>query len=258
MQLFFRKYGQGKPIIILHGLFGQCDNWQTQAKLIAEQGFEVYTVDQRNHGLSPHDVSFNYKVMSADIEELIVAQGLKKVILLGHSMGGKTAMHFAIDYTEKVDKLIVVDIGIKYYPPHHAEVVEALKAVSIHQIKSRKEAEVILSKYINDVGTKQFLLKNIYWKTDSQLDWRFNLDVIEKNVHETGAEIESKKVYTNNDFKTLFIRGEKSNYILDADIPEIRTVFPDAEFSTIQDAAHWPHAENPKQFTDEIMRFIKS
>lgn len=256
MKLFYRTYGEGKPIIILHGLFGQCDNWQTHAKALAEKGFKVFTVDQRNHGLSPHSDEFNYKVMSEDINELVDDLGLNKVILLGHSMGGKTAMQFASDHPGKVDKLIVADIGPKLLPPHQQDVISALRAIDFDKIKARRGAEEILSQYISDYGTKQFLLKNIYWKTDTQLNWRFNFIVLEKNIDGIGAEIEFTRVYTKHDFKTLFIRGENSTYILDSDIPDIRNNFPDAEFATIEGAGHWLHVDKPKEFLEEVLRFI--
>jgi len=161
MKLFYRKSGQGQALIILHGLFGQSDNWNTLAKQFADEGFEVYTVDQRNHGLSPHSDEWNYKVMSNDILELIKENDLQKVILLGHSMGGKTAMQFAVDHCELLDKLIVADMAPRHYPLHHQSVLEGLQAVDFNLVKIRKEVEVVLSKYIPDFGTKQFLLKNL-------------------------------------------------------------------------------------------------
>lgn len=258
MKLFYRKYGTGKPIIILHGLFGQSDNWQTQAKNLAERGYEIYAVDQRNHGLSPHDDEFNYKAMSTDLYELINDLGLNKVIVIGHSMGGKTALQFAVDHPEKINKLIVADIAPKSYPPHHQQVFEALQAIDFSSIKTRKEADEMLSKHIADDGTKQFLLKNIYWKTDIRLDWRFNIKAIKENIDAIGAEIELPRVYTKNDFGALFIRGENSGYILDSDIPDIRNYFPDSEFVTVEGAGHWLHAEKPKKFLEEVIRFIEN
>ena len=256
MKLFYRKYGQGQPIIILHGLFGQCDNWQTAAKGLAENGFEVYAVDQRNHGLSPHSDEFNYKVMSNDLNELISDLGFGKAILMGHSMGGKIALQFAVDHPERINKLIVADIAPKYYPPHHQQVITAVRAVDFDLVKTRKEAEETLSKYLPDYSTKQFLLKNIYWKTETQLDWRFNVDAITKNIEEVGKEIEFNRIFTKQDFDTLFIRGGNSRYILDSDIPDIRIPFPDAELVTIEGAGHWLHADKPKEFLEAITQFI--
>lgn len=171
MKLFYRKFGQGQPLIILHGLFGQSDNWNSLAKQFSEQGYEVYIVDQRNHGLSPHSDEWNYKVMSDDLLELIQDHQLNNVILIGHSMGGKTVMQFALEHEHLLDKLIVADIAPKYYPLHHQVVLQALEAVDFKTVKTRREAEEIMGRYISDFGTKQFLLKNIYWKDDGELAW---------------------------------------------------------------------------------------
>ncbi len=254
MKLAFRKYGSGQPLIILHGLFGQSDNWTTHAKLFAEQNFEVYTVDLRNHGLSPHSDDFNYEVMSDDVLELIEDNHLQSVILMGHSLGGKVAMQFALHHSEFLDKLIVVDIAPKSYAPHHHKVLEGLNAVDFTIVKTRKEAEAILSESIDDMGTRQFLLKNLYWKTDTELAWRFNLNAIGKHIANVGAEIISKY---NTTTPTLFIRGEKSNYVLDSDMKMIDELFPQSKLETIAGAGHWIHAEKPKEFFESVMGFIK-
>ena len=254
MKLSFRKYGSGQPLIIMHGLFGQGDNWNTHAKLFAEQNFEVYIVDLRNHGLSPHSDDFNYELMSDDILELITDNNLKSVILLGHSMGGKVAMQFALEHSQLLDKLIVVDIAPKYYAPHHQKVLEGLGAVDFNIIKSRKEVEGILSKSISDTGTKQFLLKNLYWKNDSELAWRFNFESIAKHIEEIGKAITSTSSCVT---PALFIRGENSNYILDDDMKMIQHMFTRSMLETIAGAGHWIHAEKPKEFFDCVMRFIK-
>lgn len=254
MKLFYRKFGQGQPLIILHGLFGQCDNWNTLAKQFSENGLEVFIVDLRNHGLSPHSEVWNYQVMSEDILELINDNELQNVILMGHSMGGKVAMQFAVDHPQVLNKLIVVDISPKYYPMHHQHVLDALQAVDFNVVKNRKEAEEILSKYISDFGTKQFLLKNIYWKTETELAWRFNLKVIVEQIENVGEALISDTVCS---IPTLFIRGEKSNYILDEDRNSIQDIFPHYTLETIKDAGHWVHAEKPKEFFDCVMKFIK-
>lgn len=241
-------------MIILHGLFGQSDNWNSLAKQFGEQGFETYIVDQRNHGLSPHSNDWNYKVMSDDIFELINDQQLKNVILLGHSMGGKTVMQFAMDHPELLDKLIVADISPKYYPLHHHAVLEALNAVDFNVVKTRREAETIMDRYIKDFGTKQFLLKNIYWKEDGMLAWRFNLKVITEQIENIG---EATSLDKSCDVPTLFIRGEKSNYILNEDVPLIQELFPRSMLETIAGSGHWVHAEKPKEFFECVINFIK-
>ena len=263
MKLFFRKLGQGQPMIILHGLFGQSDNWQTLGKQFAEHGstsvttgYEVYLVDMRNHGHSPHSDQWNYNVMSNDLLELINDNILKKVILIGHSMGGKAAMQFALDHPEKLSKLIVADMAPKYYPPHHDKIIEGLKSVDFDVVKTRKEAEEQLSKYINDFGTKQFLLKNLYWKEDDKLAWRFNLEVISKNIEAVGETF-------NHDDKqcilpALFLRGGKSKYILDSDKGKIKRMFPRYQLRTIENAGHWLHADQPAAFFKQVIDFLQT
>ncbi|MFL5764544.1 MAG: alpha/beta fold hydrolase [Bacteroidia bacterium] len=260
MKLFYRQYGEGQPLIILHGLFGQADNWNTLAKQFAAQGFDVYAVDQRNHGLSPHSEIWNYKAMSSDVLELIKDHELRNVVLLGHSMGGKTAMQFAVEHPGYLDKLIVVDIAPKYYPIHHQLVLDALHAVDFNVVKSRKEAEAILSQYIEDFGTKQFLLKNIFWTEDDEMAWRFNLDVITKEIENVGKEVEVVGDAPSTDIVSevpaLFIRGEHSHYILDTDLDLIQEIFPHSILETIKGSGHWVHAEKPKEFFDCVMKFI--
>jgi pimeloyl-ACP methyl ester carboxylesterase len=192
--------------------------------------------------------------MSEDIYELIQDLNLQNVILLGHSMGGKTVMQFALDHENMLDKLIVADIAPKYYPLHHQIVLEALEAVDFKTTKTRREAEDILNTYITDFGTKQFLLKNIYWKENGELAWRFNLDVIIKQIENIG---EATPTENSCNTPTLFIRGEKSNYILNADLDMIHELFPRSMLETISDAGHWVHAEKPKAFYDCVINFIK-
>lgn len=257
MKLFYRKYGQGStPLFILHGLFGQCDNWQTIAKGLAERKKEVYAVDQRNHGLSPHSETFDYKVMSNDLSELVTRLGFNKVNLIGHSMGGKTALQFAVDHPEKISKLIIADIAPKYYPVHQQEIILSLQSIDFKIVRTRKEAENVLSEHIADSGTRQFLLKNLYWKSDTEFGWRFNLEALAKNLSKVGEEIEFTQTYNKSDFATLFLRGENSTYIKDSDIPHIHTAFPDALIETILSAGHWLHADNPKGFLEAVLNFI--
>lgn len=254
MKLHFRKYGSGQPMIILHGLFGQSDNWNSLAKQFSENGFEVYAADQRNHGLSPHSEDWDYQAMSDDLHELIADHQLKNVILIGHSMGGKTVMQYTLQHPENVDKLIVVDIAPKYYPPQHPSVIKGLSAVDFNVVKTRKEVEAILSEYIDDFGTKQFLLKNVYWKENGLLGWRFNLEVILKKMENMGLAVTSD---SSVDVPALFIRGAKADYVSDKDIDMIQELFPRSMLETIEGSGHWVHAEKPKEFFESVMRFVK-
>lgn len=252
MKLFFRKYGEGKPIVILHGLFGLSDNWQSFAKQLEQNNFSVYAVDLRNHGSSPHHKEFNYNVLAADVFELLEAEQIENPILMGHSLGGKTAMRFALNYPEKISSLIVVDIAPRYYPPHHQQILEGLFAVDVSLIKSRGEAEKILSEKIPETGTRQFLLKNLYWKNKEQLDWKFSLPFIAEGIENVGEEIASEKTFEK---PTLFIAGEKSKYIHASDASDITKLFPQSEVIIAPDAGHWVHADNPLWLLSKVLEF---
>ncbi len=252
MQLNFKKIGEGNPLIILHGLFGSLDNWMTIAKELGKD-FEVYILDARNHGQSPHDDVFNYHVMVKDLKEFIEEQRMISPIILGHSMGGKTAMQFAVDYPHLISKLIVVDIAPKAYPIHHDLIINSLKSLNFNEIKTRKKAEDKLAQYIFDLSTRQFLLKNLYWAAQEQLAFRFNLEAISKNIDEVGAEIDFTSPFYQH---TLFIRGDQSNYILDSDFEQIFTIFPNAQVKTIENSGHWVHAEQPFTFLSVVNEFL--
>lgn len=256
MKLAYREFGSGQPLIILHGLFGQSDNWNTLSKNFSEQGFQVFALDQRNHGLSPHSDSWSYVDMAKDLNEFINDKQLVNPILLGHSMGAKTVLFHQFLFPKVASKLILVDMAARGYEPHHQQVLAALSAVDFNTIKSRKEAEMILNHYLDDFGTKQFLLKNIYWKdqAESKLDWRFNLKVINNQYHQVGVEVP----FFKDETETLVIRGEKSNYILPTDIEDYKNRFMNLQIVSIADAAHWVHAEKPKEFYESVINFIKA
>jgi pimeloyl-ACP methyl ester carboxylesterase len=255
MKLAYREYGQGNPLIILHGLFGQSDNWNTLAKKFGEQNFRVFTVDQRNHGLSPHSDLWTYNHMADDLKEFIEEHQLEKPIIIGHSMGGKTLMYFDYLYPNMTGKTIVCDIAPRAYPPHHNEVLKALHAVDFKSVQNRKDAEQVMGLHISDFGTKQFLLKNIYWKdTENNLmDWRFNLKVISDNYDNISFSVPDYK----SNAPCLVIKGAKSHYINDADLEDFRRRYHNLEFVSIAEAGHWVHAERPKEFYEAVIRFLK-
>ena len=256
MKLNYKKIGEGRALVILHGLFGSLDNWQTLGKKFVEQ-YAVYLLDLRNHGHSPHSDDWTYDLMCDDLMEFLNDNNLDKIYLLGHSLGGKVAMQFALKYPERVDKLIVADIAPKYYPPHHEQVLAAMNAVNLEIVKSRKEAEEILANNKMDVGTRQFLLKNLFWKDESNttLAWRFNLKVIENNIQIVG---ENKLVGVPINVPCLFLKGAKSNYIMEGDLENARTFFQNAILQTIENAGHWLHADQPVVFYEEVIQFLKS
>jgi pimeloyl-ACP methyl ester carboxylesterase len=254
MQLLHRNIiGVGKPFLILHGFLGMGDNWKTMAKRIANLGFEVHLIDQRNHGRSFHDDTFDYETLTEDLQYYIKHYQLEKVVLMGHSMGGKTAMLFAVTYPEQIEKLIVVDIAPKSYPVHHDFILKGLKALNFEQLKTRKEAEKVLEKYIPDFGIRQFLMKNLYWKNKGELALRINLDVLTDTIEEIGEALPAMTVFEGD---TLFLSGEKSPYIKHTDLALIEAHFPNSKVVTIANSGHWLHAENPDDFFEAVASFI--
>lgn len=254
MKLYFRQTGDtGPAIVILHGLFGSSDNWLTINKTIAARGYRVFAIDQRNHGQSPRSDDHDYTSLASDLREFLIDQQLDNAVLVGHSMGGKTVMQYAMDFPNTFDKLVVVDIAPKFYPIHHAEIIRGLKAIDLLGITSRNEADAVLSRYEPLVPVRQFLLKNLYRNEQGHFDWRLNLPVIERELHGIGDELTNPRIVTA---PTLFIRGSKSPYIIDEDIPAIKRIFPNAQVATIEDAGHWIQAEKPAEFVDILMNFI--
>ncbi|WP_143962666.1 alpha/beta fold hydrolase [Litoribacter populi] len=251
MKLNFKKLGQGKPLIILHGLFGSADNWLTIARDL-ESEFTLYLVDQRNHGDSPHSDEWNYQVMAKDIAELMEDEGIDTAFIMGHSMGGKTAMNFAMLYPEKVEKLIVADISPRHYPVHHERILEGLNAVDLENSKSRKDADEALAEHINSAPIRQFLMKNLTRK-DGGFAWKINLKTITENIEEVGTALESDNTF---DKPTLFMGGAKSDYITDKDREDIDRFFPNSHIIHLKDAGHWLHAEQPDAVARTIRAFL--
>ena len=252
MILFHRIYGEGPPLIILHGLFGQSDNWATLARAWSNQ-FRVIIIDQRNHGQSPHDAAFSYELMADDLAETLDILNLESVQLIGHSMGGKTAMFFAQKYPQRLTKLIVADIAPRAYAPHHGEIIAALKTLPLERLKDRNSADNELAKGIPDFGTRQFLLKNLYRNDSGGFSWRFNLEAISAQISEVGKAMPGSIVET----PTLFVRGAKSKYITDQDQRDIAHQFTNVRFETISDAGHWLHAEQPEAFGKVVLDFLQ-
>ena len=246
--------GSGAPLIILHGYFGMSDNWKTLGVKYAED-FQVHLIDQRNHGRSFHSDEFDYELLVEDLHFYIEYHKLEKVSVLGHSMGGKVAMLFAVSYADYLDKLIVADIAPKYYEPHHETILAGLNAVNFEIQYSRKAVEEMLSLYIKEPGVRQFLLKNVYWKEKGKLAYRFNLQSLTDNNSEVGEALPS---FTSFEGATLFLKGENSMYILKEDEGLIEAHFPNSEIVTIANAGHWLHAENPTDFFQASQKFLLS
>lgn len=253
MLLHSKILGKGEPLLILHGYFGMGDNWKSLANKFATN-FEVHLIDQRNHGRSFHTEDFSYELMVDDLYNYIEHYQLEKAHLIGHSMGGKTAMLFATTYSKKIDKLIVADISPRYYSPHHQFILEALNAVNFDKITKRREVETVLANYIDEAGIRQFLLKNVYWKSKTELAYRFHLESLTDNVEEVGVALPSFTIFEG---ETLFLKGVNSGYISNDDEALIEAHFPKVQIRTVKNAGHWLHAENPIDFYDYVVEFIK-
>lgn len=254
MALFCNETGSGFPLLIMHGLFGQSDNWVTLGRKYAGH-FHVHMLDMPNHGRSPHYDDLSYPFMAEKVLEFMNERGLEQAHLIGHSMGGKIAMQLAVTQPGRVSKLVVADIGPKAYPVHHQTVILALQHIDTAALKNRGEAEETMIAYGLDPGTRQFLLKNLYWKEPERLDWRFNLPVIAAQISEVGKPLAPDAHFNG---PALFIRGGKSGYVQDEDMNGIRSHFPQAELQTVEGAGHWVHAEKPLDFYDKTLAFLKS
>jgi len=254
MKLFVRRMGQGNPVIILHGLLGLSDNWITFGRQLALD-FDVLIPDLRNHGQSPHDSEFNFPVLAEDIQELITDEGLGKVNLIGHSLGGKTAMLFALTCPELLEKLVIVDISLRKYPPdlEHRMLIDAMMKVDLSRAHARSDVDKQLQPYVHSLKLRQFLLKNIYWKDKETLGWRVNLAVLNESLPRILEGIGTGKKFMN---PVLLIRGGLSGYVTDADLPEILNQFPRATVQTLVNASHWVHADAPGEFYSRVHEFL--
>ncbi len=255
MKLFFREFGEGQPVIILHGLFGQSDNWVTVGRRIADQ-FHVYVPDQRNHGQSPHTSVHSFPAMADDLAEFIEEHHIENPILIGHSMGGKVAMTYALENPGLVKKLVVIDISPRKYPERitHTQVISEMMGIDLESIATRTEVEKILDLRISDSRIKMFILKNLYYKIHGKLAWRLNLEAINQSMDLLFDGISSENQYTG---PTLFIRGGKSDYVLDSDFPLIKSMFPEALIKTISGASHWVHADAPEELCLLLSSFLE-
>ena len=254
MTLYSNIEGQGQPLLILHGFLGMSDNWKTLGTQYADAGFEVHMLDLRNHGRSFHSEEFTYTSMAQDIYDYCTEHHLQKIDLIGHSMGGKVSMFFAMAHPEMLNKLVVADIAPRYYSPHHQDIMAALNAVDFTKQPSRSDVDDIMAQYIPDFGTRQFLMKSLYWVETGQLGFRFNLAIFNRKLDQVGEALPQNAVYTK---PTLFLRGAKSGYISEKDEQDIARHFPDSKIETIANAGHWLHAENPKEFYEKTMAFFK-
>lgn len=246
--------GEGEPLFILHGFLGMSDNWKTLGLKYAENGFEVHLIDQRNHGHSFHSSEFNYSILVEDLKNYAQSKSITELNLMGHSMGGKTAMLFATEYPAMVKSLIVADIAPKFYPPHHEQILKGLASIDFDVVTSRAEADKQLALYVSESAVRQFLLKNLYWATRERLGLRMNLEALTENESEIGVELPKGNIFRG---ATLFLKGEYSEYVMPSDEPLIKNHFPNAQIDMISKAGHWLHAQNPAEYLDKTLHFLQ-
>jgi pimeloyl-ACP methyl ester carboxylesterase len=252
MQLHFKTLGHGRAVILLHGLFGSADNWHPIALRLAER-CQVFSVDQRNHGQSPHHAEMNYPLLAADVEKFFAAQKITSACVIGHSMGGKTAMQFALQFPARVEKLVVVDMAPRAYAPAHEKILAAMQALDLPSFQTRQAMEDALAAEIPNLILRRFLLKNLGRDAAGQFCWKINLRGLAENYLALGHPVTATVPFAK---PTLFIRGGKSKYILPTDEPLIHELFPAAEIQTIAEASHWVHADAPEEFLRLLLNFL--
>ena len=256
MDLAFKAYGDaGPPLVILHGLLGSGGNWHTLSRRAFAPHFRVFTVDLRNHGRSPHSDRFDYPAMVEDLVAFFDAHGLGAAHVLGHSMGGKVAMHIALEHPDRVDRLVVVDIAPKAYPARHLKLLDALRALDPTAYDSRNAIDQALATDVPDRAVRQFLLKNLGYDTErKQYAWQMNLDAIHARYAAVNTAIDPGPPFAG---PALFVRGSRSDYVADDDLPDIRALFPQARLVTIDGAGHWVHAEQPDALAEAVLDFLR-
>lgn len=255
MDLHYKKYGtDGPPLLVLHGLLGSRGNWHTLSRTAFQEVATVYAVDQRNHGRSPHTDRIDYPTMAADVRSFLSQHTLGAAALLGHSMGGKTAMQTALSYPERVERLVVVDMAPRAYPPQHLELLEALARIDPSEYDDRDAIDDALATDVSSWPIRQFLLKNLHYD-GSEYTWQMNLEAIRAHYDELTAALSAETTY---DGPALFVRGGASDYVTDEDEGDIRSLFPRAQIETIAGAGHWVHADAPDALADVVTDFLRS
>lgn len=262
MELYFRETGKGRPIIILHGLYGSSDNWHSIARALSES-FTVYTVDLRNHGNSPHDAVHTYQALADDVFEFMNRLQLNKAIFIGHSMGGKVALKFGQDHPELVEKMIIVDISPTGYNGtetpetiNHRNIIQSLLELNPDTVLSREEADRKLQSRIPSNKVRQFLLKNLKRNTTGGFYWNMNIPALAENMDAIFQGVLPDENHAAPDFPILFIKGEQSEYIRPHDMEVIHRFYPHSEMTVIPGAGHWIHAEQPEAFLKAVRTFL--
>lgn len=264
MELYYKKEGTGPVLVVVHGLYGSSDNWLNIGKRLAKR-YTVYLIDQRNHGRSPFADTHTYNDMRNDLHDFFVQHNIEKATVLGHSMGGKTAMWFAADYPEKVEKLVIADIAPKDYMLLkndsqfylHQNILLAMQEIDFTQIKSRSDVDDVMAEKIDDERIRQFLLKNVARdKKTKRYYWRLNAEVLYNHLDEIVSGVNRRWLddrFPITAYPVIFIRGLKSHYILPEDEALIKEIYPDSRIIDIPEAGHWLHAERPKEFMKAVL-----
>jgi len=264
MKLFYRKFGKGPPLIILHGLYGSSDNWVTIAKHLSDC-YTVYLPDQRNHGQSPHDNIHDYNSMRDDLFELVSDLKLSKFFLAGHSMGGKTAISFAIKWPEMINGLLIADISpfINENTRHsaynqHFTILKAMLSIDLSKISARGEADSVLTEKIPSENIRGFILKNLKRTADNNFAWKINASVLLDNLERIMEGIDRKTGVSQQitGFPVIFLKGEDSDYLPSGDFRDIQNVFPATEFITVANAGHWMHSDRPDEVVKNLKRLL--
>jgi esterase len=254
MDLHFKEYGAGAPVVILHGLFGSLNNWHSHATALGER-FHVFTLDQRNHGSSGHSPEMNYALMADDLHEFIRKHGIAPAMVVGHSMGGRTAMQHALTFPDEVQKVVVVDMHPHADPPVHIPIFNALSSVDFSRVGSRDDVERMLAPSITDSAVLQLLLTNLKREENGSYRWKISLEGIRNNYD---ALIGPVTVDGRFEGPSLFLTGGKSTLVKPSDHPGILSLFPRAEFVEIPEAGHWVQADAPEEFRSVVMEFLLS
>lgn len=264
MKLFHRQYGNGPVLIILHGLFGSGDNWTSIAKQLSDT-FTVILPDQRNHGLSAHSEIHDYDSMRNDLHELVKELNISKFFLAGHSMGGKTAMAFAVKWPEMLEGLVVADISpfkgddtVGKEHSYHAGILKAILSLDLKEISSREEADGQLETSGFPEKIRGFILKNLKRTSGNNFEWKINAPVLLKNLNNIMKPMDRQSVFSHrvSGFPVLFLRGSESDYLPESDYPDILNIFPAAEFVDIPGAGHWLHADNPEEVISWFRKLV--
>ncbi len=252
VKLSVREYGDGEPVVIVHGLFGSKDNWHTAAQSLASD-FRVIIPDLRNHGQSPHCSDMDYENMAADLQEMFDSQKIQKAHLVGHSMGVKVVLSFAMKWPDRVQKLVLVDMAHREYKARHTKILEALQAVPSGQFHKRSEADSVLGEKISDPLVRAFLLKSMHRADNGTLHWRLNVAAIVENYPKLGRAIEMK---IQPQRQVLLISGGKSDYVTERDVEALGGYFPRLETKQFADASHWVHYDVGDDFISEVKAFL--